>query len=140
MSGNWIRLLAAFPILQQVQDERKPDPVAGGVSILQQVQDERKPDPVAGGVSILQQVQDERKPDPVAGGVSILQQVQDERKLIRFLLLAAIFRYRRPFPAYPAYRPFPLILNFVEGWAEKGSPPNLPIRNSYRLTALFRSS
>ena len=71
---------------------------------------------------ILQQVQDERKLDPVAGGVSILQQVQDERKLIRFMLMAAISRYRRPFPTYPAGRPFPLILNFVEGWAGKGIP------------------
>ena len=44
----------------------------------------------------------------------ILQQVQDERKLIRFMLLAAIFRYRRPFPAYPAYRLFPLILNLLK--------------------------
>ena len=52
-------------------------------------------------------------------GVSILQQVQDERKLIRFMLMDAISRYRRPFPAYPAGNPIPLILNLLKDGRER---------------------
>ena len=44
---------------------------------------------------------------------------------IRFMLMAAIFRYRRPFPAYPAGGPFPLILNLLKDGRDRADA-NLP--------------
>ena len=136
MSGNRIRLLPAFPILQQVQDERKLDPVAAGVPsfnkfrmsgnrsrLLAAFPSFNKFRMSGNRIRLLPAFPSFNKFRMSGKGIRlllafpILQQVQDERKGIRFLLLAAIFRYRRPFPAYPAGNSFPLILNFVEGWA-----------------------